>query len=100
MIKRYGDVPLVTKTLQLDEVNRLKRTPYTEVVDFIVRECDEIAPQLPIRQNDFYLETGRVTRGMAMALKARTLLYAASPLHNTSGNRELWKKRQKLRMIL
>ena len=92
LIKRYGDVPLVTKTLQLDEVNSLKRTPYTEVVDFIVRECDEIAPQLPIRQNDFYLETGRVTRGMAMALKARTLLYAASPLHNTSGNRELWKK--------
>lgn len=92
LIKRYGDVPLVTKTLQLDEVNNLKRTPYTEVVDFIVRECDEIAPQLPIRQNDFYLETGRVTRGMAMALKARTLLYAASPLHNTSGNRELWKK--------
>lgn len=92
LIKRYGDVPLVTKTLQLDEVNNLKRTPYTEVVDFIVRECDEIAPQLPIRQNDFYLETGRVTRGMAMALKARTLLYAASPLHNTSGNQELWKK--------
>lgn len=92
LIKRYGDVPLVTKTLQLDEVNNLKRTPYTEVVDFIVRECDEIAPQLPIRQNDFYLETGRVTRGMAMALKARTLLYAASPLHNASGNWELWKK--------
>ncbi|WP_299231747.1 RagB/SusD family nutrient uptake outer membrane protein [uncultured Bacteroides sp.] len=91
LIKRYGDVPLVTETLQLDDVNNLHKTSFSEIVDFLVRECDEIAPELPINQNDFFLETGRVTRGMVMALKSRILLYAASPLHNETGNREIWK---------
>lgn len=92
LVKRYGDVPLVKATLSEDEVNTLTRTPFQEVVDYIVSECDEIAPRLPIDHADFYQETGRVTRGMVMALKSRSLLYAASPLHNPEGDKELWKK--------
>lgn len=36
-------------------------------------------------------ETGRATRGAAMALKSRALLYSASPLFNKSGNIDKWK---------
>ena len=33
---------------------------------------------LPINQKDFYGESGRVTKGTALALKSRALLYAAA----------------------
>lgn len=92
LAKRYGDVPLVKKTLSLDEVNQLKRNPFQKVIDFIVEECTEIAPRIPVNHADFYEETGRVTRGMVLALKSRVLLYAASPLHNPDDDKEQWKQ--------
>lgn len=91
LAKRYGDVPLVKRTLDLEEVNQLKRTPFVEVIDFIANECTQIAPRLPINHNNFYEETGRVTRGMAMALKSRALLYAASKLHNPTEDVRKWQ---------
>lgn len=91
LTKRYGDVPLVTKTLTVEEANTISRTPYDDIIKFIVDECDEVGPKLPIKHEDFYKETGRVTRGLALALKARTLLYAASPLHNISNDKLKWE---------
>ena len=92
LAKRYGDVPLVKRTLDADEANTLVRTPFMEVIGFIEDECTEVAKELPVDQHDFFEETGRVTKGMALALKARALLYAASPLYNPSGDKDLWKK--------
>lgn len=92
LAKRYGDVPLVRRTLDVDEVNTLTRTPFMEIIDFIDAECSEVARELPVDQHDFFEETGRVTKGMALALRSRALLYAASPLHNPSGDKELWRK--------
>lgn len=92
LAKRYGDVPLVTKTLKLEEVNTLKRSPFQEVIDFIATECSQVAEVLPVDHNSFWKETGRVTKGMALALKSRALLYAASELHNPGHDTELWKK--------
>lgn len=93
LIKRYGHVPLITKTLPLDEANQVKPSSYEEVTDFIVNQCDSVIPLLPITYNSLpYNETGRATRGAAMALKTKALLYAASPLHNPSNDLEKWKK--------
>jgi starch-binding outer membrane protein, SusD/RagB family len=60
---------------------------------FIVDECDEIAEFLPVDYATFssVQETGRATRGAAMALKSRVLLYAASPLHNPSEDAAAWE---------
>ena len=82
LAKRYGDIPLLTRTYEQDEINSVEKTPFTQVIDFIAQECSEIAPELPISHKDFWNETGRVTRGAALALKSRALLYAASPFHN------------------
>ena len=84
LIKRYGDVPLVTTVLTVDEANHVVPAKFDSIVKFIVSECDSVAPKLPITFSTFSTtkETGRATRGAAWALKARTLLYAASPLHN------------------
>ncbi len=91
LAKRYGDIPLLTRTYTQEEINTVEKTSFNEVIDFIVQECTEIAPELPVDQNDFWDETGRVTKGAVLALKSRALLYAASPLHNPEGDVSKWE---------
>ena len=91
LAKRYGDIPLLTRTYTQEEINSVEKTPFNEVIDFIVNECTEIAPMLPLDQNEVIGETGRVIRGAALALKSRALLYAASPLHNPDNDRTKWE---------
>ncbi len=89
--KRYSDIPLITTVLNEQEANGSTKVPYESVVKFIVDECDAISEYLPISYlNIPSNETGKATRGAAYALKARTLLYAASPLHNNSNSNEKW----------
>ena len=91
LFRSYGDVPLVTTTLTNAEANTITRTPADEIVKFIVEEIDEIAPYLPVSYvTEVNSEVGRATRGAALALKARTLLYAASPLFNPTNDRNRW----------
>ncbi|WP_022824505.1 RagB/SusD family nutrient uptake outer membrane protein [Hymenobacter norwichensis] len=82
LLKRYGGVPLIgDRILTVDDDLELPRNTYAEVLDYIVSECDAIKGLLrvePIADSDW----GRIPRGAAMALKARVLLYAASPLYN------------------
>lgn len=92
LAKRYGDLPLLTRTYSEEEINTVEKSSFNQIIDFVVAECEAVAPELPVSQKDFYNETGRVTRGMVMAVKSRALLYAASELHNPTGNKELWKK--------
>lgn len=92
LTKRYNRVPLVDRTLTPAEANEAKPAEFADVIKFIVSECDAIAPELPVTYNNVISkETGRATRGAALALKARALLYLASPLHNPSGDKQLWK---------
>lgn len=93
LARRYGDIPMPLTMLTAEEANMIEKTPFDEVIDFIVTECDEAAKNLP----DTYVgllddETGRVTRGFALAVKTKALLYAASPLHNPSGDKSKWEK--------
>lgn len=92
LIKRYKNVPLVLKVLTPEEAQTVEQTSFEEIVNFIVSECDDIATKLPVTYTGFSAvsETGRVTKGAALALKARVLLYAASPLHNPNNEQNLW----------
>ena len=93
LFKTYGNVPLVTTTLTNGQANSIERTSEDEIVKFIVEELDAIAPYLPENYNtEVGSEVGRATRIAAYALKARTLLYAASPLHNPTGDKTRWAK--------
>ena len=94
LAKRYGDIPIVDHTLTQEEADLMARDPFDEVMLWIAGECKDIAPNLPVS----YLkvpdqETGRATRGAALALRSRALLYLASPLHNPEGSenyRQRW----------
>ena len=82
LLKRYGGVPLMgDEVRQVNDDLALPRNSFEEVVNYIVSECDKAVDsswQDPIEDSRF----GYVTKGAVMALKARTLLYAASPLFN------------------
>lgn len=92
LAKRYGDIPLLTRTYSVDEINSVEKTPFDDVIDYIAEECLQIAPELPVVQTEISAETGRATRGAALALRSRALLYAASPLHNPENSLEKWEK--------
>lgn len=68
----FGDVPLVTTEITLEESRKLTRTPVSEIWNFISSQLDEAAQILPITQK----EKGRVTKGVSQALKARAMLFA------------------------
>lgn len=85
----YGRVPLIYSTLAINSEFDQKRAPMDEVADSICKDCDRAADILPIEyssSDDF----GRATKGAALAVKARTLLYKASPLFGTP-SQERWK---------
>ncbi|TKG96544.1 RagB/SusD family nutrient uptake outer membrane protein [Puteibacter caeruleilacunae] len=95
LAKRYGDIPLLTRTYDSEEINRVSMTPFDDVLAFVVKECDEIASSLPVNQEDFWGDVGRATRGTVMALKSRALLYGASPLHNAANDKGKWAEAAK-----
>lgn len=84
LIKRYGGVPVLgDHVYQLGEDIELPRNTFEECVEYIVSELDAIKDSLrtaPIA--DLSTKGHVVTREAALALKARVLLYAASPLFN------------------
>ncbi len=82
MIAMWGGVPIIKDVYGLSDDFNVPRNSYEECVNFIVTESDQAASLLPEFQTG--TDRGRATKGAAMALKSRVLLYAASDLHNTS----------------
>src|SRR5204863_2045727 len=80
LMRMYGGVPLITKVYGLDENYAVARNSFKETVDFIVANADSAAALLPLSFSG--TDVGRATKGAALALKARVLLYAASDLYN------------------
>jgi len=89
LIKRYGGIPIMKTALPLNSAfENIKRNTLQECVDFVEEECSVLGGEgangeedaLPLVYNNDNL--GRVTRGAALALKSRLLLYAASDLWN------------------
>jgi len=90
LLKRYGNIPMVTSILAPDTaLLDIHRTPYSVVVDSIVKWCDKAALVLPTVYSDG--SKGHATKGAPMMLKSRTLLYAASPLNNPTNDKEKWR---------
>ncbi len=71
----YGDVQLITKTLSFTDPELYgKRDPKAPIVDFILNELDSAAIKLPTTYPKS-TDLGRITKGAALALKARVALY-------------------------
>ena len=57
----------------------IARSSYSDCIDFIVAELDKAATLLENSDNKAY-----ATKGAALALKSRVLLYSASDLSHTN----------------
>ena len=77
----HGGVPLIDRPYELDEDYQLPRNTLSETVDFIIKDLDTAIDILPLSG-----DKARATKGAAMALKARVLLYAASDLFNSKAS--------------
>lgn len=85
-LRAYGPIPVVKRVITpSDDFLGIVRRPMDECVDEIVKDLDAAAALLPSWRTG--TELGRPAKSAAYALKARLLLYAASPLYN--GNTEL-----------
>lgn len=71
LIDLYGDVPLIVDPPDAQDQGDLRRTLKSDIVALILDDLDEAAELLPVRE----LQQGRVTKGAALALKSRVLLY-------------------------
>lgn len=85
LVRLYGGVPLVKEAYDLTSDFEIPRSPLAECIAYIVAESDAAAALLPLSYVSGGGDIGRATRGAALALKARILLYAASELYNYSG---------------
>lgn len=90
LFSRYGDVPLITSTITVDDAEQiLERNAVSDVIDFIDSELLEASENLnDINEGN---DLGKATKGAALALRARALLYAASPLFG-DGSSDDWQK--------
>ncbi|HEY0608679.1 MAG TPA: RagB/SusD family nutrient uptake outer membrane protein [Chitinophaga sp.] len=87
LIRNYGGVVLMGEKVYNLEDNLTDEALFTrssikESLDYAVAELDAAAKDLPLANADKTWDLGRATKGAALALKARLLLYAASPLYN------------------
>ena len=83
MLKRYGGIPLVMRRFKtVDDSVIVPRSTFEASVNAIIADCNDALPDLDISYTA--AQRGRITKLAALALKSRTLLYAASPLFNTA----------------
>lgn len=82
LVSMYGGVPIIDKAYKLGEDYLVVRNSYEDCIKFIVNDLDKSAELLAETTSD----KGRATKGAALALKARVLLYAASDLYNCNGS--------------
>ena len=106
MFYRWGGVPVIRQANEMSDDLNFQRTTAQETLDFTLELIDEAYSRLPDTWTDIEPGsgekwTGRLTKGAALAMKARLLTFAARPLFNSqkpyteefglrfSGNKEM-----------
>lgn len=76
LVKSFGGVPKIDKVLDVTSAELYSpKSTQQEIIDFIIGDLDDAIGKLPEQSALSGEETGRVTRGAALALKARAALY-------------------------
>lgn len=104
LLQLYGPIPFVDKNIDVSastEEVKVAREPVDDVVRKIVALIDEACEDdaLPdyIRIRD--TELGRLTKPAALAIKAKVLMLAASPLFNGNSDFSFYKNKEGVNLI-
>ena len=98
IVKKFGGIPMVLKVPEVATDGKLqpdlylKRNKTSECIDIIVADLDSAAKYLPSKWVEDKIDYGRITRGAALALKGRVLLYWASPQFNPDNLESRWQR--------
>jgi len=85
MLRQYGPIPIMDKNISVDgdvASSYSRRAPVDSCVNYISQLLDSAAQKLPITIADEINDLGRITQPIALAVKAKLLVTAASPLFN------------------
>ena len=88
LLQLYGPIPIVDKVIPIaakgDELD-FYREPVDKVTDYIVDLLDDATLNLPFMSElDPTTEYGRFTKTIALSIKAKVLVLAASPIFNNN----------------
>lgn len=83
MMRYTGGVIWLNHAIDVNEEMNFPRLSFAATVDSIVGLLDQAIPNMPWRLADNDKEEGRMTKAAAMALKFKTLMWAASPTFNS-----------------
>ena len=84
MYRHYGGLPWVNHSYSMSDKMEFPRLTTLATLDSILAVIDKAIPDLPWTLSDISNQDGRFTQASAMGLKARILLFAASPLFNSA----------------
>jgi hypothetical protein len=90
LMRMYGPIPVIRVNVPIDAPNdqiQVAREPIDSTVDYLVSLLDEASVALPPQITDTQNELGRITKPIALGIKAELLLMVASPLFN--GNADM-----------
>src|SRR5690606_31068601 len=94
MIETYGPIPFKPGVIEAVDAPAselmITQTPYDSVVNWIDTELKDVSGRLPAVYSDQH-DWGKATSIMALAIRAKTLLFAASPLFNGNPDFRDWK---------
>jgi len=103
LFQLYGPIPITDVNQSINasvEEMRVYREPVDNVINYIVSKIDEAAPNLPTdivgREIE---ELGRITQPAALAIKARILVTAASPLFNGNQDYSTFKDKRGINLF-
>ena len=93
ILRQYGPSPIMDRALSpnLDPNDIPGRSHFDYVVEFIIKKLDKAILNLPADRTGS--DWGRASQVVAKALKARVLIYAASPLWNGNTDFADWKNK-------
>lgn len=92
LIVRFGGVPIVTDTYDLNSDFSFSRSSIDECVAYIEKDLSEALADLPEHYSASDSNFGRATQDVCQALLSRMYLYLASPLFNPSNDQAKWQK--------
>lgn len=102
LLQLYGPIPIVDINLPVNaspEDVRVYREPVDKVLDYIVKLLDESMENLPDFIEETNTEMGRITRPIAASIKAKALVWAASPLFNGNSDYMNFKDKRGIQLI-
>ncbi|MDR2472929.1 MAG: RagB/SusD family nutrient uptake outer membrane protein [Tannerella sp.] len=85
LMQLYGPIPIIKENIAITAApadTRVYREPVDSVTNYIVSLIDEAYPTLMEYIEDPTIQLGRLTQPIAAALKAKVLVWAASPFNN------------------